>query len=81
MCPRRVGPAGAAMTMFICLLVPYRLLAKGAAVEFEIWSAHTRQLCSASSDGPVDDIRRWTDPAHASIRRVSQADRAAITAI
>ena len=25
--PRRVGPAGAAMTMFICLLVPYRALA------------------------------------------------------
>ena len=35
MCPRRVGPAGAAMTMFICLLVPYRLLANRGWLGFE----------------------------------------------
>ena len=43
--PRRVGPAGAAMTMFICLLVCYRLLAKGG-MEFLRFGVPTHASCA-----------------------------------
>ena len=74
--PRRVGPAGAARTMFICLLVCHGLLANRGTRRFEYCGAATPQLCSASSNGSEKDLSR----VHGTPRRTDAAGGARLAA-